>query len=51
MDRIKDLWEDCKELCKTRLQQLQASYNLYKFYLDCKETLERILVLNELYLI
>ena len=43
-DRINDLWDDLRELCKTRTQQLQASFDFHEFHIDCHETLDRILV-------
>ena len=45
-DRINDLWDDLRELCKTRTQQLQASYDFHKFHVDCRETLDRIMVIS-----
>ena len=41
-DHINELWTDLLELIDTRVQMLKASYDLHKFYYDCKETLERI---------
>jgi|SRR6218665_620787 len=41
-DGINESWADLLELIDTRTQMLQASWELFKFYNDCKETLDRI---------
>ena len=41
-DHINEIWTDLLEMIDTRSQMLTASYELHKFYYDCKETLERI---------
>lgn len=41
-DGINEAWADLLELIDTRTQMLQASWELFKFYNDCKETLDRI---------
>ena len=41
-DQINEAWTDLLELIDTRTQMLNASYELHKFFYDCKETLERI---------
>jgi spectrin beta len=41
-DTINEMWTDLLELIDTRTQMLAASYELFKFYNDCRETLERI---------
>jgi hypothetical protein len=43
-DNLNEAWNDLLELIDTRTQQLQASWELHKFYHDCKDILERILV-------
>jgi len=43
-DTINELWADLLEMIDTRTQMLAASYELFKFYNDCKELLERIRV-------
>ena len=42
-DNLNEAWNDLLELIDTRTQQLQASWELHKFYHDCKDILERIL--------
>ncbi|XP_052105499.1 spectrin beta chain-like isoform X2 [Mytilus californianus] len=42
-DNLNEAWNDLLELIDTRTQQLQASWELHKFYHDCKDLLERIL--------
>ncbi|XP_013410395.1 spectrin beta chain-like [Lingula anatina] len=41
-DGLNEAWADLLELIDTRTQMLQASWELWKFFNDCKETLERI---------
>ncbi len=41
-DQINEMWADLLELIDTRTQMLAASWELHKFFHDCKETLERI---------
>eukprot|EP00106_Octopus_bimaculoides_P014006 XP_014781448.1 PREDICTED: spectrin beta chain-like [Octopus bimaculoides] len=41
-DNLNEAWTDLLELIDTRTQMLQASWELWKFNHDCKETLERI---------
>ncbi|CAH1792317.1 unnamed protein product [Owenia fusiformis] len=41
-DQINEAWSDLLELIDTRTQALLASWELFKFYQDCKDTLERI---------
>ncbi|XP_021339608.1 spectrin beta chain, non-erythrocytic 1-like, partial [Mizuhopecten yessoensis] len=43
-DNLNEAWNDLLELIDTRTQMLQASWELHKFYSECKDTLERILV-------
>jgi len=43
-DGINESWTDLLELIDTRTQALQASWELYKFFNDCSETLIRIRV-------
>ena len=43
-DHINEIWADLLELIDTRTQELAASWELHKFFHDCKETLERIKV-------
>ncbi|KAJ8308165.1 hypothetical protein KUTeg_013039 [Tegillarca granosa] len=42
-DNLNEHWNDLLELIDTRTQMLQASWELHKFYHDCKDILERIL--------
>ena len=48
-DTINEMWTDLLEMIDTRTQMLAASYELFKFYNDCKETLDRIHVSVELF--
>ena len=41
-DQLNEAWENLLELIDTRTQMLAASWQLHKFFHDCKETLERI---------
>ena len=41
-DGINEAWTDLLELIDTRTQHLAASWELHKFFHDCKEVLERI---------
>ncbi|XP_041353644.1 spectrin beta chain-like isoform X2 [Gigantopelta aegis] len=41
-DTVNEAWTDLLELIDTRTQALQASWELHKFYHDCKDTIERI---------
>ncbi|XP_074662524.1 spectrin beta chain-like isoform X4 [Tubulanus polymorphus] len=41
-DGLNEAWTDLLELIETRTQALQASWELHKFFHDCKDTLERI---------
>jgi len=41
-DSINEAWTDLLELIDTRTQALAASWELQKFFHDCKETLLRI---------
>ncbi|GAV05346.1 hypothetical protein RvY_15494 [Ramazzottius varieornatus] len=41
-DRINEAWENLRELMETRKQLLTASYELHKFFWDCKDLLSRI---------
>lgn len=41
-DRINEAWENLRELMETRRQLLAASYELHKFFWDCKDLLSRI---------
>jgi len=41
-DQINEAWADLLELIDTRTQMLAASWELHRFFHDCKETLERI---------
>lgn len=43
-DNLNEAWNDLLELMDTRTQMLQSSWELHKFYHDCKDILERILV-------
>lgn len=43
-DQLNEAWTDLLELIDTRTQMLQASWELHKFYYDCKDLLERIAV-------
>lgn len=43
-DQLNEAWADLLELIDTRTQHLNASWKLHKFFYDCKETLDRILV-------
>lgn len=43
-DTVNEAWTDLLELIDTRTQMLQASFELHKFYHDCKDILERIYV-------
>ena len=43
-DQINEMWADLLELIDTRTELLQASWLLFKFYNDCKDTLDRIYV-------
>ena len=43
-DGINEAWTDVLELIDTRTLALNASWELYKFFNDCQETLERIRV-------
>jgi spectrin beta len=43
-DGLNEAWTDLLELMETRTQMLQASWDLHKFFHDCKDTLERIYV-------
>ena len=42
-DQINEAWADLLEMIDTRTQMLAASWQLHKFFHDCKETLDRIL--------
>uniref|UniRef100_A0A0B7BRD5 PH domain-containing protein n=1 Tax=Arion vulgaris TaxID=1028688 RepID=A0A0B7BRD5_9EUPU len=41
-DSVNDAWADLLELIDTRTELLQTSWELHKFFYDCKDTLERI---------
>lgn len=41
-DQINESWADLLELIDTRTQMIAASWELHRFFHDCKETLERI---------
>lgn len=41
-DNLNQQWEDLLELIRTRAQMLQASWELQKFFSDCKEVLSLI---------
>ncbi|XP_035827834.1 spectrin beta chain isoform X1 [Aplysia californica] len=41
-DNVNDAWADLLELIDTRTELLQTSWELHKFFYDCKDTLERI---------
>ncbi|KAH9489100.1 hypothetical protein Btru_057665 [Bulinus truncatus] len=41
-DNVNDAWADLLELIDTRTDLLQTSWELHKFFYDCKDTLERI---------
>ncbi|OQV17845.1 Spectrin beta chain [Hypsibius exemplaris] len=41
-DRINEAWENLRELMETRKQLLNASYELHKYFWDCKDLLSRI---------
>lgn len=41
-DGINEAWTDLLEMIDTRTQALAASWELHKFFNDCKETLARI---------
>ncbi|XP_075257408.1 spectrin beta chain, non-erythrocytic 1-like isoform X2 [Convolutriloba macropyga] len=41
-EHLNEIWNDLLELMDTRTQLLMASYDLRKFYSDCKDTLARI---------
>lgn len=43
-DNVNEAWADLLELIDTRTQLLQASWELHKFFYECKDTLERIYV-------
>lgn len=43
-DNVNDAWADLLELIDTRTELLQTSWELHKFFYDCKDTLERIAV-------
>ncbi|BFZ11613.1 hypothetical protein BsWGS_14652 [Bradybaena similaris] len=42
-DNVNDAWADLLELMDTRTELLQTSWELHKYFYDCKEALERIL--------
>ena len=42
-DALNDSWADLLELIETRTQMLAASWELHKFFHDCKDVLGRIL--------
>ncbi|XP_043206093.1 spectrin beta chain-like isoform X2 [Amphibalanus amphitrite] len=42
-DGLNDSWADLLELIETRTQMLAASWELHKFFHDCKDTLNRIM--------
>lgn len=48
-DGINEAWTDLLELIDTRTQALAASWELHKFFHDCKETLLRIHVRSVIY--
>lgn len=41
-DNVNEAWADLLELIDTRTQLLQSSWELHKFFYECKDTLERI---------
>ena len=41
-DTLNDAWADLLELIETRIQMLQASWKLHKFFHDCKDVYSRI---------
>ena len=41
-DSVNETWSDLLELIDTRTQLLQASWELHKFFYECRDTLERI---------
>ena len=43
-DQINFAWADLLEMMDTRKEMLKASWELHKFFNDCKETLDRIQV-------
>lgn len=43
-DLITELWTDLLEMMQTRKDSLDASWELFKFFDDCQETLARIRV-------
>ena len=43
-DKVNDAWADLLELIDTRTELLQTSWELHKYFYDCKDTLERITV-------
>lgn len=49
-DGINEAWTDLLELIDTRTQALAASWELHKFFHDCKETLLRIHVRSAVHL-
>lgn len=50
-DSVNEAWADLLELIDTRTQLLQASWELHKFFYECKDTLERIYVSGTLLLL
>ncbi|CAG0924866.1 unnamed protein product, partial [Notodromas monacha] len=42
-DSLNEAWADLRELIETRKQYLAASWELHKFFHDCKDTLGRII--------
>lgn len=45
-DQLNEAWTDLLELIDTRTQMLAASYELHKYYHDCKDCLGMIQVRN-----
>lgn len=45
-DSLNEAWENLLELMDTRLQLLEASRKLHKFFHDCRDCLSRILEKN-----
>lgn len=44
-DNLNEAWGDLLELMETRTQMLAASWNLHRFFHDCKDVYGRILVM------
>lgn len=45
-DNLNEAWTDLLELIETRTQMLAASWELHRFFHDCKDVYSRIIVKN-----